>query len=88
MKRFTVVCDFGGQKADLHIYVGEPSPHCHPLRFQSAWLESVRGGTIPPDVMETFAKLQAIALENNVSFEELCVSALGTVDEKKPATPS
>ena len=83
MKRFTIPCDFGGAKAPFHIYVGEPSPDIHPLFFQSVWLSTKRGGTIPPEVMDSFGKLQKIAVENGVSFEELCVYALGTVDKPK-----
>ena len=86
MKRFTVNCTFsGGETAPFHIYVGEPAPSLHPLKFQSAWLLSRRSGTIPPEVMENFEKLHAIALENKVSFEELCAYALGT-ENKKPDT--
>jgi hypothetical protein len=78
MKRFTIPCDFGGVKAPFHIYVGEPSADEHPLYYQAQWLQSERGGTVPPEVMESFQKLLAISVENNTSFEELCVYALGT----------
>ena len=78
MKKFTVICSFGEQKAPFHIYVGEPSPDLHPLLFQEAWLAEERLGKVPPEVMENFAKLHTIAIENKVSFEELCAYALGT----------
>ncbi len=78
MKRFTVPCDFNGKKAPFHIYIGEPNPKNHPLQHQSHWLSSERGGTIPEEVMNAFGKLHDIAKENGVSFEELCVYALGT----------
>ncbi len=77
MKRFTIPCDFGGTKAPFHVYVQEPDPKKHPLLNQANWLQSERGGAIPPEVMESFEKLHNIAKENNVSFEELCVYALG-----------
>lgn len=77
MKRMTIPCDFGGKTAPFQIYIGEPEPKNHPLQFQSNWLAKERGGTIPPEVMEGFEKLHKIAIENNVSFEELCVYALG-----------
>jgi hypothetical protein len=83
MKRFTIPCDFGGVKAPFHIYVGKPLPGSHPLRFQAAWLRELRGGTFPPEVMESFQKLMDIAEENQVSFEELCVYALGTAEAGK-----
>lgn len=78
MKRFTVPCDFGDVKAPFHVYIGHPVPSSHPLKYQSAWLLEERGGIIPTDVMDSFQKLHEIAKENKVSFEELCVYALGT----------
>lgn len=87
MKRFTVPCKFGGQNYPFHIYVGDPSPEHHPLYFQALWLSTVRGGSIPEEVLDSFARLQKIALENKVSFEELCVYALGTA-AAKPTTGS
>lgn len=78
MKRFTVPCEFNGVKHPFHVYVGEPDPSCHPLKYQSAWLNEIRGGTIPQEVMDSFERLHKIALENNVSFEDLCVYAMGT----------
>ncbi len=81
IKKFTIPCDFGGQKAPFSIYVGSPKPNIHPLRYQAAWLTRERGGQIPSEVMESFEKLHAIAKENNVSFVELCVYALGGANE-------
>ena len=77
MKRFTIPCDFGGEKAPFHVYIGHPVPDSHPLKYQAAWVLEERGGIIPADVMDSFQKLYEIAKENNVSFEELCVYALG-----------
>jgi hypothetical protein len=87
VKKFTIPCDFGEIKAPFNIYVGEPAPGAnHPLQHQAAWLSRERGGTIPPEVMDSFAKLLDISRENNVSFEELCVYALGTATgENNPA---
>ena len=83
MKRFTIPCDFGGQKHPFHVYVGDPHPKKHPLLNQSNWLSSERGGTIPQDVMDSFEKLFKISQENNVSFEDLCVYALGNAAAQK-----
>ncbi len=82
MKRFTIPCDFGGTKSPFDLYIGEPLPGYHPLHFQAAWLKEMRGGAIPEEVMESFAKLRKIAIENNVSFEELCMYALGSAAEE------
>jgi hypothetical protein len=78
LKKFTIPCDFAGAKAPFNIYVGEPRPGKHPLQHQSTWLRQERGGHIPTEVMDSFQKLFDISTENNVSFEELCVHALGT----------
>ena len=77
MKKFTIPCDFAGVKSPFNIYVGEPHPGKHPLQHQSSWLSRERGGNIPADVMDSFQKLLDISKENSVSFEELCVYALG-----------
>ena len=81
MKKFTVPCQFGDTKAPFNIYIGDPAPDAHPLEQQAAWLLRERGGVIPAEVMDAFQRLHEIAVENNTSFEELCVSALGTVQE-------
>ena len=83
MKKFTINCDFGGQMAPFTIFVGESEPGHHPLHFQSDWLSKERGGTIPAQVMDAVQKLKDLAKENNVSFEELCVYALGAAQQEK-----
>ncbi len=87
MKYFMIPCDFGGRKTPFPLYVGEPKTDNHPLHFQAWWLSAERGGTIPQEVMDSFEKLHNIAKENNVSFEELCVFAMGEAskDQTKPA---
>lgn len=89
MQHFMIPCDFGGRKAPFPIYVGEPKPDSHPLHHQSWWLSSERGGSIPQEVMDSFEKLHKIAMENNVSFEELCVYAMGeaTASQDNAAPP-
>ena len=88
MKRFTVACNFDGVAHPFHIYVGTPCPNCHPLKYQANWLQKVRVGVIPVEVMDSFERLQKIAIENSVSFEDLCVYALGTVSEEGASSSS
>ncbi|HSK78519.1 MAG TPA: DUF2610 domain-containing protein [Thermoanaerobaculia bacterium] len=84
MKRFTIPCDFGNQKAPFHIYIGDlPAEGKHPLQYQALWLARERGGKVPSEVMESFQKLLNIARENNVAFEDLCVYALGAAEAEK-----
>lgn len=85
MKRFSVPCQFGARRAPFNIYIGYPADGFHPLHFQHAWLQEERGGFIPPDVRESFAKLLTIARENNVNFEDLCVYAMGAAAEQRAA---
>lgn len=83
MKKFTVNCDFGGQISPFTIYLGDPEPEHHPLHFQAEWLSKTRGGTIPPQVMEAVSTLKTLADKNKVSFEELCVYALGAAEQEE-----
>ncbi len=80
MKRFTVPTDFNGVKFPFHIYITES---IQPFDDQVRWVNDVRGGTVPVEVIDSFHRLYKIAKENNVSFQDLCVYALGTADKDK-----
>jgi len=82
VKKFTVNCDFGGQIAPFTIFLGDPEKEHHPLHFQAEWLSKTRGGTIPAQVMEAVSTLKSLADKNKVSFEELCVYALGAAEQE------
>ena len=83
VKKFTANCTFGGQVSPVTLYVGNPSKGNHPLAFQSKWLSSERGGTIPPNIMESFAKLSDIADKNKVPFEDLCAYVIDEIQANK-----
>jgi hypothetical protein len=83
MKKFSIPCDFNGVQAPFTIYIGDPEPKHHPLHFQADWLSRERGGTIPSNVMDSVAKLKDLSEKNNVSFEELCVYALGAAQQQE-----
>lgn len=72
VKKFTTNCSFGGRTSPVTLYIGNPVKGNHPLSFQSKWLSQERGGNIPQNIMDSFAKLSEIAEKNKVSFEELC----------------
>lgn len=77
MRPFMIPCSFGPLTVPFPMYVGEPVwDDTHPLEQQAAWLERERGGQVPTEVMDSFAQLLAIAIEHNVSFEELTVYAM------------
>ena len=82
MKRFTIMCDFGGQQAPFTVCIGISKEGMHPLHFQADWLSKMRGGIIPGDVMEAIAQLQDLSKKYNVLLEELCVYALGKAKEQ------
>lgn len=82
-KEFSFNCDFGGQKANFKFYIGTPKDDQHPLHFQADWLSKERGGTVPSEIMDALSKLQDLAKKNGVSFENLCVYALGAAQEDK-----
>lgn len=83
MKKFNIKVNFGGQEADFAIYVGTPQDGHHPLQFQAKWLSDERGGTIPDAVMDAVKQLYNLSKKNNVSFEDLCVYALGTAQKSQ-----
>lgn len=82
-KKFTVPYNFGNGQDKFDVWIGNPAPGCHPLKYQEAWLEQNRGGRINTEVMDSFQKLYKLSKENEVSFEELCVYALRMNEENK-----
>ncbi len=72
VQKFTTNCDFNGKKVPVTLYIGNPSTGSHPLSFQSRWLSKEKGGSIPQDIMDSFAKLKDISDNGRISFEELC----------------
>ncbi|MFK0225145.1 DUF2610 domain-containing protein [Streptomyces sp. NPDC090303] len=89
MRPFSVPCFFGtDRQVPFDMYVGEAAPDAHPLEQQLAWLARERGGTMPQDAVDAFAKLHAIALEHGVSTEELCVYAMEEAAGQAPGSAS
>lgn len=76
MKKFTIPCIFGNATSPVDFYIGKPNPSSHPIQFQAKWLSSEKGGQVPPEMMDSIAKVKVIADENNISFEELCTYAI------------
>lgn len=83
VKKFTANCSFGGQISPVTLYVGNPSKGNHPLAFQSKWLSTERGGTIPSNIMDSFSKLADIAEKNKVPFEDLCAYVIDEIQANK-----
>lgn len=70
MRKFVVNCDFGGRTAPFTFWLGNPKDGNHPLHHQSWWLGSVRGGSVPSDVMKALTDLQEAATEQHIDFLE------------------
>lgn len=76
VKKLTIPCNFNGSTAAVDLFIGNPNQGQHPLNFQTKWLSTEKGGQVPEDIMNSIAKVQRIAEQNNVSFEELCFYAI------------
>ncbi|MCB9957425.1 MAG: DUF2610 domain-containing protein [Rhodospirillaceae bacterium] len=80
IKRFTVpVTVPGGGVWNFYVYIRE-LPEDYPyegIDDQVIWAQEMRGLTISEDIARSFRRLHQIARENNVSFPDLCVYALG-----------
>ncbi|MBL7733294.1 MAG: DUF2610 domain-containing protein [Chitinophagaceae bacterium] len=85
MKKFTVPVICGNVKAPFDFYVSDRAIG-HPYKGiadQAEWLATARGCKVPDEVLTSFVKLQKIAWDNNVSFQELTVYALGEANKEK-----
>ena len=88
IKRFTIPTDFSGTRYPFHVYVFTGSRGYAELQDQFRWVKEIRGGEIPTDVADSFSRLNKIAVENNVDFQELCVYALATTNQGESTTPA
>ncbi len=91
MKQFTVPCQFGPDPAartPFPIYVGEPNPENHPLKYQSEWLLRERAAQPPQSVLDSLGRLQNIATRGHVSFEDLCAYAIGQARQEQARPPA
>ncbi|NET57991.1 MAG: DUF2610 domain-containing protein [Symploca sp. SIO2E6] len=86
MKRFTVPVACGAVTSSFHVYTWDWELDEPPTDAQFNWVKEARGCEVPTDVIESFQKLYKIARENNVSFSELTVYALGQASKKKGAS--
>jgi len=78
--KFTVPCDFSGNKSPVTFYVGDAKQYEHPIGFQSKWLAEERGGTVPKELMDSLAKLKEISDKHKVNFEELCAYVIEEIE--------
>ena len=92
--KLNVPCGFNGQVSEVAIFVGDPENKHHPIHFQAKFIQEVKGGMVPPAIMESLEKLQKLSVENGVPFQELCQYALKSMtdnkdlnDEASPALP-
>jgi hypothetical protein len=84
VKKFTVPCDFGGQKHPVTFYVGDSAKGTNPIGFQSKWLGSERGGVVSSELTDSLMKLKDIADKNRVPFEDLCSYVIDELNNSAP----
>ena len=83
VKKFSIPCQFdSGNVAPFDFFVGNPTDGKHPIEFQSKWLNEIKGGHVPKDIMDSIKKIKDLADRNNVSFEDLCVYAINIANDK------
>lgn len=78
MKRYSIPVQCGSVKQSFHIYITDRAKD-YPykgIEDQAIWLSEARGCEISDLIVSSFTKLQKIAWDNNVSFENLCAYAL------------
>jgi TPR repeat protein/serine/threonine protein kinase len=87
VKQFTVPCEVKGmpQKVPLPVYVTNAFKGNHPLEEEELRLHEDHDATLPKEVKDSFNRLYEISRQNNVSFVDLCVYALGKSNEKEGA---
>lgn len=83
VRRITVPADFNGIKSPFDVYIRQ-WPDDYPftgIEGQAKWLSEFRDGTVAPNVITSFGKLHQFARDNDLSFPDLAVYALGATDE-------
>ncbi|MCA2992770.1 YHS domain-containing (seleno)protein [Gemmatimonas sp.] len=84
MKRFTVHLRRSPNEAGFPFNVYIPPPLAYQgIDHMVRWAKEVRGLETPNDVATSFRKLHEIAKQNNVSFPELAVYALGQAERER-----
>ena len=83
MKRFTLPIDFDGERSQFSVYILSGPNGYAQLEDQFRWVKEYEGGTVPQSVRDNFRQIHKTAVENNVDFAALCVSALGKKDGEK-----
>jgi len=82
LKKFKIPCTYKEKIITTEFYIFD-YPKDYPykgIEDQVIWLDKARGGIVKDDVRDSFIKLHNIAKENDVSFPDLCMYALGKED--------
>ena len=54
VKAHIVECRTKAGKRLFRIFVGKPAPGFHPLKYQAAWLQEMKGAALPRSFIEEF----------------------------------
>lgn len=76
---FKIPCYFSGVRSEVDIHVGRPNEKNNPIQFQNKFLQDVKGGVIPPEIIDSLAKLKDLAEKHGASLQELCEHAFSAL---------
>jgi tetratricopeptide (TPR) repeat protein len=90
LKRFTIPATLAdGNKTPVDLFISDfPSDPNEPIADELRRIREVRQATIAQEVTDSFGKLYDIAVKNNVSYQDLCVYALGAANNEKTRNAS
>jgi hypothetical protein len=74
-KKIVIPCFVGGAVSPTEFFIGSPAEGSDPITFQTKWLQQVKKGAVPPEIMKAILDIYKLAQETNVNFEELCYNA-------------
>lgn len=89
VKKLVLNCKFPTGVAPVNFFIGNPSDDSHPIEFQSEWLASEYGGSVPSEIMDSMEKLHQISIKNKLNFEDLCehvfkeVNSINSINSEK-----
>jgi len=76
-KKFSLKCSVGDQDTNIDFFVGDPHETSHPIGYQMKFLSS-KGVKVPEEIIQAMTKLNEIAKNNRIPFEEM----IGYVSEQ------
>ena len=82
VSRFTIPCEFVTEIYPFHVYVLNGPRGFAELQDQFRWLKEIRGGDVPPEVRDAFLRLNEIASEEDVEFQDVALLLFPDFDKE------